>query len=105
MAERPKNKKALTIYFDTQKGVEYFMAWYLDGGGEQQSGYYSKKWGDNWIDTEISCEACPECEFMGDDEEIRSAMWQDKSTQYIEWKCRNCDHKYNVNNVYKEDKK
>ncbi len=55
--KKPKNQEhALTIYFDSAEAIEEFTAWYLDGGGEQQSEFYAKSWGDNWMHVEDGSE-------------------------------------------------
>ncbi len=61
---KPKNKHTLTIHFDTKVGIDNFIAWYLDGGGEQSSEYYSESWGKNWIYVQPGEDCCPKCEYM-----------------------------------------
>lgn len=51
--KKPKDQShALTIYFDSAQELQEFTAWYLDGGGEQQSEFYSKSWGKDWLHVE-----------------------------------------------------
>jgi hypothetical protein len=76
--KKPTGKHTLTLHFDSKVGVENFIAWYLDGGGEQDSEYYSIAWGKDWIHVKPSDEACPKCEHT------RSAEDAD---------CDNCDYK------------
>ena len=59
---KPKDKYVLSIHFDTQVGLENFMAWYSNSG-EQDSRYYEESYGKDWIYVKPSDEACPECEF------------------------------------------
>ena len=77
--KKPKKSHTLTIHFDTKVGVDNFIAWYLDGGGEQDSKYYSTAWGKDWLHVRPADEACPKCEYERDD---------------IEADCTNCDYKH-----------
>ena len=83
---RPKDKYVLEIHFDTKAGVENFHAALVDGGADQQGGYYSEKWGKDWVHLIPPSECCPKCEFDG--HEVVSA--DDKAVHY---KCHNCGFK------------
>lgn len=82
--KKPKGKHTLTLHFDTKVGVENFIAWYLDGGGEQDSGYYSKSWGKDWIHVQPDCDACPKCEHP----EMET---EELNNNTVKYKCCNCD--------------
>lgn len=96
---RPKNKHELKLYFDTKIGIDNFTAWYLDGGGEQQSKYYSKKWGKDWIQVEPSEGACPECEH-DETETTNSLFYKDRNLRIIEATCSNCGHFFDLKSPY-----
>ena len=98
---KPKGKHTLTLHFDTKVGIENWLAWCLDGGGEQQSQYYSNAWGKSWVYVKPDEDACPECEYSCDLDEHRRQMYSDTSISKMDISCRNCDHKYSINNPYK----
>ncbi len=72
--KKPKGKHTLTLHFDTKVGVENFIAWYLDGGGEQDSQYHSQAWGKDWLYVKPSDEACPKCEYIRAEEENNECL-------------------------------
>lgn len=94
---KPKDKIPLTIFFDTKIGVENFISWYLNSG-EQSSSYYSKGWGKDWLDVEVDDNACPKCEYP--EEDIQTFFWENRKVRKEEFTCRNCDHKYMLENYY-----
>ena len=88
VGRKPKNKHTLTIHFDTKAGIENFMAWYLDGGGEQSAGYYEEAYGKDWMYVKAPPNACPKCEFT--DIYKQSDILQ--GTCHVI--CGNCTYKY-----------
>lgn len=77
---RYKEQYPLTLYFDTAQGVMNFRAWYLDGGGEQASNYYSEDHGKNWMYLKPPDNACPHCEY-----------WNETFDEKIPRFCPNCE--------------
>jgi hypothetical protein len=96
---KPKNKKELTLYFDTEQGIRNFIAWYTDGGGEQNSSYYSETCGKNWMYVKPPEDCCPKCEYV-DQDNIQTYLWNNKKIKEIDWNCENCSHAYTIANYY-----
>lgn len=82
--KKPKSSHTLTLHFDSKVGIDNFVAWYLDGGGEQNSKYYSIAWGKDWIHVKPSDEACPKCEHEDEDH---------PPVEGEPFECTNCGHK------------
>jgi hypothetical protein len=102
--DEPMDKVKLTLYFDTKQGRSNFLAWYLDGGGEQGSHYYTRgNWTEEWIYLAPPETACPKCEYSFDEDEINGFFWDNKSIMRKTFKCGNCGHKYNIENIYSKD--
>lgn len=95
-----KKKYVLEMRFETQTGLENFRAWYLDGGGEQDSGYYSDKWGKSFIDVKCSEDDCPKCEFQNDNQ---TRFWENRTIRKLAVVCSNCTHAYVQVNPYQAD--
>lgn len=68
--KKPNNKHSLTLYFDSKQGIDNFIGWYIDGGGEQYSNYYSEDWGKDWIYVKPPQGHCPKCEYWDEDMEF-----------------------------------
>jgi hypothetical protein len=102
MAQRkPKGKHILELHFDTKVGIENFMAWYLDGGGEQDSQYYTESWGKSWMHIKPNEYACSECEY---DDNTAQEMCNDHSDlRVVKIKCTNCGHEYQLDNPFCEE--
>lgn len=88
--KKPKGKHTLTLHFDSKIGIRNFVAWYLDGGGEQDSNYYSKAWGKDWMHVAAPDDACPKCEYVDYADDMRNS---DDCEDVV---CSNCNHKYKV---------
>lgn len=96
----PSNKIKLTLYFDTKAGRKNFQAWYLDGGGGQDSHYHSTKWADEWMYLTPPGNACPECECGADEDGINGFFYDNRETRCKKFTCNNCGQEYLVDNPY-----
>lgn len=101
-SRKPKGKHVLELHFDTKVGIENFKAWYLDGGGEQDSGYYTQNWGKNWMHVKANDMACPKCEY--DDDTAQETCNDNADYKVVKINCGNCGHQYDLLNPYCEDK-
>lgn len=81
--QKPRNSHTLTLHFDTKTGVENFMAGLIDGGADQQGGYYSNRWGKDWVYLIPGSDACPACEF--------DCLQEHDDGNFITTSCTNCD--------------
>jgi hypothetical protein len=64
----PEEERSLTLIFQSPDDVEQWIAWYLDGGGEQVANYYSNLDESKWqkkkgktLVLEGDNLRCPEC--------------------------------------------
>jgi hypothetical protein len=94
----PTHKVKLTLYFDTEQGRENFMAWYLDGGGEQGANYCTQKWTEEWMYLVPPDDACPECEYY--DEGVLHFFWKNLNVRKHEFRCSNCTCRFSLRNPY-----
>jgi hypothetical protein len=98
VSKKPISKKTLTIHFDTQVGLDNFVAWYSNSG-EQDSGYYEKTSGSDWIYVKPPEDACPSCEYSSDNNQQK--LWDNKQLKVVPLECTNCGYKWNLKNYYK----
>jgi DNA-directed RNA polymerase subunit RPC12/RpoP len=88
-SKKPTGKVEVTLFFDSQDQAEWFGAYWLDGGGDQQMGQtYTERWGKNWYYMKTSENACPSCGYLDrrfyDVEQVAGTLYQ----------CPNCPKKY-----------
>lgn len=103
MGQRPKDKKAFTLYFDDKTQLEWFKAYWLDGGGDQQMGQtYTESWGKDWAYMKTVEEACSKCGYF--DESAMDRAFQNKQLDTISMTCLNCAKTYSFDNPYFEKK-
>ena len=88
---KPKGKKSLTLYFDTEEGIYNFKAWYIDGGGEQQANYLTEDWDKDWMYLKASDLACPKCEYLSP-----GAYDDYDNAPMINQECEQCGYKYKI---------
>lgn len=61
--KKPKGLFKLELLFDTETGVRNARASLIDGGADQQMGYYTDAFGKDWIHLTPGDDACHNCEF------------------------------------------
>lgn len=90
-SRRPKNKVAVTLYFDSKDQAEWFSAYWLDGGGDQQMAQtYTKSWGKDWFYQKTSENACPKCGYLDHN------FYNSFTTPGTTYQCPNCPAKYTL---------
>jgi len=91
MKKLPKNKVEVKLLFDSQDQADWFGAYWLDGGGDQQMCQtYTESWGKNWYYMKTSENACPSCGYL--DHHFYDVDRQ-AGTQY---QCTNCPKQYTL---------
>lgn len=100
-SKKPVGTNTVTVHFDTKEGVKNFIAWYLDGGGEQSSHYHADKWGKDWIHVKAPEEACIMCEHY--DEELLNKASNNVKLKRVPVTCWNCNKYYSFANPYYEE--
>jgi len=89
----PIEERSLTLVFESPDDVGQWIAWYLDGGGEQTANYYTNLKESHWHkkkDKTLVLEGdplrCPECRSTN---RLDLADDSDYNIKRIEWVCEN----------------
>jgi hypothetical protein len=86
---KPKNKVAVTLYFDSQDQAEWFSAHWLDGGGDQQQAQTrTEAWGKNWFYLKTAENACPKCGYLS------PYFYDIAHVPGSKYQCENCPQAY-----------